>query len=100
MKGDQEKTYDGKDPDLSLAIQRESPWANSQLSVPHRNSTGPGLISALRVFSESLIHQFKALFRRAVPTDSGHQSCHPALYTLQVPSALLNVAIVRRDLQV
>ena len=71
MKGDQEKSYDGKDPDLSLAIQRESPWANSQLLVPHRNSTGPGLISALRasrVFSESLIHQFKALFRRAVPT--------------------------------
>ena len=68
MKGDQEKTYDGKDPDLSLAIQRESPWANSQHLVPHRNSTGPGLISVLRVFSESLIHQFKALFRRAVPT--------------------------------
>src|SRR2546429_7451927 len=35
-----------------------------------------------------------------VPTVSENQSCHPALYTLQVPSALLDVAIVRRDLQV
>jgi hypothetical protein len=32
--------------------------------------------------------------RLSAGTDSGNQSCHPALYTLQVLSALLNVAIV------
>jgi hypothetical protein len=59
-------------------------------------------------FYHTLYGQAKQIFLLSIKpllscikaTDSGHQSCHPALYTLQVPSALLNVAIVRRDLQV
>jgi hypothetical protein len=63
-------------PGSELAIQRESPWANSPtFGSSSELDGGPshfGLLRASRVISESLIHQLKPSRRRAVATVLRH----------------------------